>query len=97
MIETYGWTTEQEVLENVTLHFKGQQTFKLKQFKICFGELLDGYDLQRIRLNKELKQELGIEGNGYGYIIKRNKKYLNDVPVIELVSQEQEQEHEILD
>ena len=35
LINTYGWTTEQEVLENITLYFKGQKSFKLKQFKVC--------------------------------------------------------------
>lgn len=74
LININGWTTEHEVLENITLYFKGQKVFKEKQFKICFGELLDSYDLERIRLNKELKQEMGIEGTGYGFII-RHKIY----------------------
>ena len=74
LIASYGWTTEREVLENIMLYFNGQQVFKEKQFKICFGELLDSYDLERIRLNKKLKQELGIEGSGYGYVI-RHRKY----------------------
>jgi hypothetical protein len=73
LIEKYGWTTEKMVLDNITLYFKGQQSFKQKQFKICFGELLDGYDLERVRLNKELKQEMGIGGNGYGIIIRRRE------------------------
>lgn len=74
LIANYGWTTEREVLENIILYFNGQQVFKEKQFKICFGELLDSYDLERIRLNKKLKNGMGIEGNGYGYII-RHRKY----------------------
>lgn len=80
LIETYGWTTEQEVLDNVNLYFKGQQKFKEKQFKICFGELLEGYDLERIRLNKELKGKLEIEGKGYGYIIKR-REYIENIMI----------------
>lgn len=76
-IEAYGYTTEQEVLENVTLYFKGQEKFKKKQFKICMGELIDGYDLERIRLNKQLKKDLKIEGQGFGYII-RKKHYMNN-------------------
>ena len=80
MIETCGWTTEQEVLENVRLYFKGQNTFKQKQIKICFGELLDGYDLERIRLKKELKEKLEIEGKGYGFIIKR-KEYIEEIKI----------------
>ncbi|AZV41997.1 hypothetical protein BAOM_1387 [Peribacillus asahii] len=79
-IEYYGWTTEQEVLENVTLYFKGQKTFKQNQFKICFGELLDGYDLERVRLTKELKEKLKIEGKGYGFIIKR-REYIEEIMI----------------
>lgn len=76
LIESFGYTSEQEILDNVMLYFKGQQKFKKKQFKICMGELIDGYDLERIRLNKELKDKLNIDGNGYGYII-RKKRYID--------------------
>lgn len=65
-----GWTSEQEVLDNVLLYFKGQKNFKQKQFKICLGEILDDYNLERIRLNKDIKAEMCIEGNGFGYIIR---------------------------
>ncbi|HDR7502352.1 TPA: hypothetical protein QCX43_000818 [Bacillus toyonensis] len=75
LIEREGWTTEQEVLENVKLYFKGQKKFKQKQFKICLGEIIEDYCLERIRLNKDLKEEMCIGGNGYGYII-RNKEYI---------------------
>ena len=34
---------------------------------------MDGYDLERVRLNKELKEKLAIEGKGYGFIIKRRE------------------------
>jgi len=80
LIGYYGWTTEQEVLENITLYFKGQNSFKLKQFKVCFGELLDGYDLERVRLNKELKEKLEIDGKGYGFIIK-SREYIEEVMI----------------
>ncbi|PHG79765.1 hypothetical protein [Bacillus wiedmannii] len=93
LIESYGWTTEQEVLENVRLYFKGQQKFKEKQFKICFGELLEGYDLERIRLNKELKEKLKIEGKGYGFIIKR-REYIEEIMIDTSASYET---HEIFD
>jgi hypothetical protein len=80
LIESYGWTTEREVLDNVKLFFKGQQKFKEMEFKICLGELLEGYDLERVRLNKDLKEQLGITGNGYGYIIKR-KEYIENIMI----------------
>lgn len=71
LIEQQGWTTEQEVLGSVVLKFKGQKQFKLKQFKICIGEVMDDYGLERIRLNKTIKKEMEIETKGYGYIIRR--------------------------
>lgn len=71
LIEEKGWVTEQEILENVTLYFKGQNLFKHKQLKVCLGEMLEAYDLERIRLNKLLKTEIGFEGNGYPNIIRK--------------------------
>ncbi|MGK7378345.1 hypothetical protein ACSFXN_10960 [Planococcus sp. 1R117A] len=78
LIKDYGFTTEQEILDNVALYFKGQQKFKKKQFRICLGELIDGYDLERIRLNKQLKTELNIDGDGFGYII-RKRQYIESI------------------
>ncbi|GGE76149.1 hypothetical protein GCM10007140_27360 [Priestia taiwanensis] len=69
-IKQKGWTSEREVLDSVKLYFKGQQNFKEKQFKICLGEMLNAYHLECIRLNKEIKGEMNIGGNGYGYIIR---------------------------
>ncbi|QMT16245.1 hypothetical protein H1Q58_09665 [Planococcus maritimus] len=77
LIKKYGFTTEQEILETVQLYFKGQNKFKKKQFKICMGEMIEGYDLERIRLNKDLKMELDIDSKGFGYIF-RQKKYIEE-------------------
>ncbi|PKG44455.1 MULTISPECIES: hypothetical protein [unclassified Planococcus (in: firmicutes)] len=77
LIEKYGFTTEQEILDTVQLYFKGQNKFKKKQFKICMGEMIEGYDLERIRLNKGLKIELDIDSKGFSYII-RQKKYVEE-------------------
>ncbi|MDN3439963.1 hypothetical protein QMA04_17875 [Planococcus sp. APC 3900] len=71
LIEKNGWVTEQEILENVTLYFSGQKLFKQKQLKICLGELLEAYNLEKIRLNKLLKEEIGYEGKGYPNIIRK--------------------------
>lgn len=70
-IEEKGWVTEQEVLDNITLYFKGQKLFKQKQFKICLGEMLEAYNLEKVRLNKKLKIELGYDVKGYPYIIRK--------------------------
>lgn len=71
IIDEFGWVTENEILENVTLYFKGQNLFKQKQLKICLGEMLEAYDLEKIRLNKTLKEELGFEGKGYPNFIRK--------------------------
>ncbi|MGG2087917.1 hypothetical protein ABFY59_13085 [Priestia aryabhattai] len=93
LIDSKGWTSEKEILANITLYFKGQKKFKEKQFKICLGELLEDYDLERIRLNKQIKEEMKIESNGYEFII-RCKKYVEDGSII---NESEIQEHEIFD
>lgn len=75
-----GWVTEKEILNNVNLSFPGQKGFKEKQLKICLGEMLDGYGLEKIRLNKKLKTQLGIESKGYGYIIRKSIEHKNVKP-----------------
>lgn len=71
LIEENNWTTEARVLEEVKLYFKGQQKFKQTQFKICISDTLDKYGLERVRLNKILKEELEIESEGFGNIIRK--------------------------
>ncbi|WP_214848778.1 hypothetical protein [Exiguobacterium sp. s193] len=68
-INELGWVTEKEILENVKLSFQGQKSFKERQLKNSLGEMMEGYDLNSVRLNKKLKESFGIEGKGYGYII----------------------------
>lgn len=72
-INTKGYVTEQEVMDSVILYFKGQKQFKQEQLKRCLGEIMDKYCLVRVRLNKELGQKLGYEGNGYPFVIMYEK------------------------
>lgn len=60
LIEEKGWTTQKEVLENLTYIFKGQQEFKLAQLKRSIGEMLEAYDLEIVSCNKMVKEEMGI-------------------------------------
>ncbi|AOS99608.1 hypothetical protein ESP131_04715 [Exiguobacterium sp. U13-1] len=71
LIEKNNWTTEARVLEEVKLYFRGQKKFKEIQFKKCISDTMDKYGLERIRLNKILKEELEIESNGFGNIIRK--------------------------
>ncbi|MEN6351405.1 MAG: hypothetical protein ABFD08_18690 [Syntrophomonas sp.] len=69
LIKEKGWTTEQEILDNVPLYFKGQNRFKKDQIKRVVGSLLDNYDLKKARLNKELREKLGIEDNSARFAV----------------------------
>jgi hypothetical protein len=70
-IDQKGWTTENEVVDSIKLYFKGQKRFKETQIKRALPEILEKYGLVRIRLNKQLKQQLNIDIEGYPYIIMR--------------------------
>lgn len=76
-INEFGWVTEKKILDKVKLNFYGQKGFTQRQLKICLGEMLEAYELEKIRLNKQLKEELEIESKGYGYIIRKEIKHKN--------------------
>ena len=44
------------------------------QLAISLQEILDTYSLRRVRLNKELKEKLSFESNGYPFVILRNEE-----------------------
>ena len=46
-----------------------------RQWKKSIQEILDSYGLQRVKLNKELKEKYGIEGNGYPCIIIESEEF----------------------
>lgn len=46
------------------------------QIKRSIQEILDGYDLVRVRANKQLKEHFGISSNGYPFLILRNEDYI---------------------
>ncbi|KKC48458.1 hypothetical protein VE23_17385 [Paenibacillus sp. D9] len=68
-IETYGFTIEQLVLEDVKMYFQGQKQYKTEQLKRCLGEIIEKYCLCRKRLDKSLKEKLGFMSNGYPIVI----------------------------
>lgn len=69
LIEKKGWAIESEILDNLWLGFKGEKSLKEKQLKKMLGEMLDKYDLKRVRLNKEIKKKLGVDCKGYPFVI----------------------------
>lgn len=69
MIRQKGWTTEKEILEQIELHFRGQQRFKETQIKRMLPDMYDKYLLKRVPLNNELKEKFGIDCIGFPRII----------------------------
>lgn len=69
LIEEYGYATEKEIVQK--LKFKYQYITTEVQIKKSLKEILDLYDLKRIRANKEIKNQFGIVSNGYPFIIVR--------------------------
>ena len=72
IIHKKGWVTERELEKNVMLKFGGKE-FKRKQIKKLLGEMVNKYDLKRVRLNKDLKRELNVNMDGYPFLIMLNK------------------------
>lgn len=71
LIETKGYAIEKDIVESLRSIYG--KTITEIQIKKSLQEMLDGYDLQRVRANKILKEQYGIANNGYPFIIIRNK------------------------
>jgi hypothetical protein len=69
LIENQGYATEQQVLEQLN----GYKEVNKVRSKRVLQETIDKYDLKRIRCNGELKKYYGISGDGYPFIIVKNK------------------------
>ena len=69
-INDKGYIIEKEIVEE--LRSKYGKSFAQTQIKRSLKEILEGYDLKRIRCNKNLKEQYGVTGNGYPFIIVKN-------------------------
>lgn len=67
LIEKKQYATEKDIVKLLGSKYQYQATEI--QIKKSLQEILDGYGLQRVRANKELKQQYDITGNGYPFII----------------------------
>jgi len=67
LIEEHGYATEKEIVQK--LRFKYRYKTTEVQIKKSLKEILDAYDLQRIRAKKEIKDKYGIDSEGYPSII----------------------------
>ncbi|WP_246005741.1 CHC2 zinc finger domain-containing protein [Brevibacillus gelatini] len=68
MIERDGYAFEKDVIEMAD----GSKEMNTRVLKRCLQEALNEYGLERVRLNKELKNKLGIEVNGFPNVILRS-------------------------
>lgn len=72
LIDDKGYAVEDDVVTKVDFEFGGAG-YKKKQLKVCIGEIINKYELNRMRLNKKLKEKYGYKGNGYPYVILKVK------------------------
>ncbi|MEK4453441.1 hypothetical protein [Paenibacillus sp. FSL L8-0506] len=72
LIKEKGWTSEKEI---IALFDRGDlnEVSVETQLKKMIPEMLEKYSLKKTRLNKVLKAELGIEVEGYPYVIIPNE------------------------
>jgi hypothetical protein len=71
MINSNGYAIENEIVEE--LQDRYSKTFAQTQLKRSLQEILDAYDLQRVRANKQIKEELGITNKGYPFLLLKNE------------------------
>ncbi len=71
-IDKKGYATEKDVIRLLATDYPVEAT--KHQLEISLQEILDTYSLQRVRLNKELKEKLSFESNGYPFVILRKEE-----------------------
>lgn len=73
-IDKKGYILEKNIPILYKKRFKGKTKKQVEiQLKRSINEILDGYDLKRVRLNKELKEKFGVTSEkGYPFLIAKN-------------------------
>jgi hypothetical protein len=70
LIDERGYCTEKEILNSSNL----SNTKAQKYIKTNLPEILDLYNLERVRANKQLKEQFGITGTGSPFLLLKNVK-----------------------
>ncbi len=70
IIAEKGYCTENDILSTANI----SKTKAQKYIKTNLPEILDSYNLIRVRANKELKQQFGITGTGSPFLLLANDK-----------------------
>jgi len=74
ILEEKGYVMEKEIIDR--LKWKYNKTKIEKQIKRSLQEILDSYDLIRIRANKKIKEQYRVAENGYPFIIVKFDNYI---------------------
>ena len=65
LIENQGYCTEEQIIKQI----RGRKEDKKVKLKRCLQEILESYDLKRVKSNKKLKEKFGIASKGYPFLI----------------------------
>lgn len=68
LIQTQGYCTEEQIIRQI----RGKKEEKKIKLKRCLQEILESYNLKRVRANKKLKEQYGIASKGYPFLIVKN-------------------------
>jgi len=65
LIENQGYCTEEQIIKQI----RGRKEDKKVKLKRCLQEILESYNLKRVKANKVLKEKFGIASKGYPFLI----------------------------
>lgn len=71
-ISKQGYTTESDICKYLMQYYNYGESGAKRLIKVNVPEILDKYDLVRIKSNKELKEKYTVKSKGYPYIIIPN-------------------------
>lgn len=68
LIQTQGYCTEEQIIRQI----RGKKEEKKIKLKRCLQEILESYNLKRVKANKKLKEQYGVTTKGYPFLIIKN-------------------------
>ena len=68
LIQAQGYCTEEQIIRQI----RGKKEEKKIKLKRCLQEILESYDLKRVKANKKLKEQYGVTTKGYPFLIIKN-------------------------
>jgi hypothetical protein len=74
-LDEIGYCLEKDIICNLVLDqdIRISKSEAEKQIKKSLKEILDNYDLDRIRANKKIKEQYGVTSKGYPFIIVKKQ------------------------